>query len=57
MGSSKDTQYGIILIIAATFFLMSGLDILEYKLFEETFSTMIAFGLVAVGVYMIAKQK
>lgn len=54
--AEKDLQWGIITIIVAAVFLMSGLDMLDFVLVDREFSTLIAFVLVAIGVYLITKK-
>jgi len=54
--AEKDAQIGIVLIIVAVVFLMSGLEMLEYSVLNDKFSTLVAFALVAVGVYLVAKK-
>jgi multisubunit Na+/H+ antiporter MnhG subunit len=55
--SSKDTQTGMVMVIIAVFFLMSGMGLLEHQVLDEGLSTLIAFVLVACGTYLIAKAK
>jgi len=54
--AEKDAQWGIIMVIVAAIFLIAGLGLLDYDFLDEKFSTLIAFVLVAVGVYLIAKK-
>jgi ABC-type protease/lipase transport system fused ATPase/permease subunit len=54
--AEKDVQWGMITIMIAVIFLMSGLEMLDFVIFSEHFSTLIAFILVAVGVYLITKK-
>jgi len=55
----RDAQWGIVLIIAATFFLFLGLDMFKVEVIDtmnQGASMLIAFVLVAIGVYMVAKK-
>jgi hypothetical protein len=52
----KDTLYGVLLVIGSVFFLISGLDLLQQNLFNTGFSSLLAYILVAIGAYMIAKS-
>ena len=52
----KDVQTGMIALIFAAFFLLSGLEMLDFKIFDPQLSTLIAFILVGVGVYLISKK-
>ena len=55
----KDAQWGIVLIIAATFFLFLGLGMFKVEVIDtmnQGVSMLIAFVLIAIGVYMIAKK-
>jgi len=56
--AEKDAQWGIIILIAAAFFLISGLEMLDIKFefFDPGTSTLIAFVLVAIGVYLVTKK-
>jgi uncharacterized protein YacL len=54
--ADKDVQFGIIILIFATFLLLSGLEMLKFELFDEQFSMFLSFILVAIGVYLIAKK-
>ena len=54
--AEKDVQLGMITLVVAVIFLMSGLEMLDFKLFGSQLSTLIAFILVAVGVYLITKK-
>ncbi len=54
--AEKDMQLGMIIIVFATFFFLSGMDMLRVEVFDEGFSMFLAFILVAVGVYMVAKK-
>jgi hypothetical protein len=54
--AEKDLQWGIITIIAAVVFLLSGLDMLDFQFFDRQFSTFVAFVLVAAGVYLLMKK-
>ena len=55
----KELQLGVISIIAATFFLFSGLDLFSFQLIREGtpgISVLLSFVLVAIGVYLLAKK-
>lgn len=56
--AGNDAQWGILVIIAAAFFLFTGLDIMKSDVisFDPRASTLIAFVLVAVGVYLVTKK-
>jgi len=57
--AGKDNEWGIIVIIAATFFLFLGLDLFRVEVidsYNQGASVLIAFVLVAVGVYLISKK-
>ncbi|MEK6959005.1 MAG: hypothetical protein AABW59_03105 [archaeon] len=54
--ADKDVQTGILLVIGATLFLLSGLGMLEFELLNSRMSMLVAFVLVALGVYLIAKK-
>jgi len=53
---ADNTEKGILLIIGATIFLLSGLELLDLQIFEPEFSMLLAFILVAAGVYLLAKK-
>jgi hypothetical protein len=53
--SEKDNLYGIILIAGSVFFLVAGLDLLQHTPFSTSFSCLIAYIMVAIGAYLIAK--
>ncbi len=52
-----DTQVGMIVIIVAAFFLVSAVGLLEYTILDEGISALVAFVLVAYGVYLISKKE
>jgi hypothetical protein len=54
--AEKDVQNGVIILLIATFFLFSGLRMLNFQLFEPEMSTLLAFILVAVGIYLITRK-
>lgn len=54
--ADRDLQYGVIAIIASVFFLISGLDLLENTFFSQEFASLVAYVLVAIGAYAIAKS-
>ena len=57
--AERDTQWGIIVIIIATFFLFLGLDMFRVEVvdsYNQGASIFLAFVLVAVGVYLISKK-
>ncbi len=51
----KDVQYGVILIAMSVFFLVSALDMMHFSPFGTGFSNLMAYVLVAIGTYLIAK--
>jgi len=53
---ADNTEKGILLVIGATFFLLSGLELLDIQVFQPEFSMLLAFVLVAAGVYLLAKK-
>ena len=55
--SKNDTEIGIVIIIFAAFFLLSGLEMLDFQMIDSKVSMVLSFVMVAVGVYMIAKKK
>jgi hypothetical protein len=54
--AEKDAQIGIIVLIFASFLFFSGLGMMKFEIFDEQFSMFLAFVLVAIGVYLIAKK-
>ena len=46
----------MIVIIVAVFFLISAMGLLEHRFMDEGISALIAFILVAYGVYTVAKK-
>lgn len=54
--AGRDMQYGLIAIVASVFFLIAGLDLLENALFSREFASLIAYVLVAIGAYAVAKS-
>jgi len=54
--TEKDIQLGVIIVVFATFFFLSGIDVLRIEVFDKGFSMFLAFILIAVGVYLIAKK-
>ncbi len=52
----KEIQQGIVLIIVSVFFLLSSINVLEWEIFDEGFSAVAAFVLVAIGVHLISKK-
>ena len=54
--AEKDLQWGIVLLIGAAIFLMSGLDMLDFEIVDQQFSTLMAFVFVAAGIYLITKK-
>ena len=54
---ADDTQIGMIVIVAAVFFLISSMGLLEYSFLDEGISSLIAFILVAYGVHLISKKQ
>ena len=54
--AEKDVQTGIIVLLIATFFLFSGLEMLDFQLVDSQMSTFLAFILVGVGIYLITKK-
>ena len=53
---ADNLEKGILFIIAATFFLFSGLELLSFQVFEPGFSVLIAFISLGVGMYFITKK-
>lgn len=53
---ADNLEKGVLCIIAAVFFLLLGLEMLEFQLFEPQFSTLLAFVCIAVGIYYITKK-
>jgi hypothetical protein len=53
---ADNLEKGILFIIAATFFLFSGLELLSFQVFEPGFSIIIAFIALGVGMYFITKK-
>lgn len=51
----RNTQYGLLLIIASVFFLINSLDLLQYTIFSKGFSGLLAYVMVAMGAYLVAK--
>jgi hypothetical protein len=57
--ANRDTEWGILVVIVATFFLFMGLDLFRVDVIDSSnqgASVLIAFVLVAVGVYLISKK-
>jgi hypothetical protein len=54
--ADRDMEIGIICIIVAVFFMISGLDLLEVTLFSTGLSSLLAFVLVAFGSYQIGRS-
>jgi len=54
--ADRDMEYGLVCIVAAVFFLISGLDLLEVTWFSTGLSSLLAFVLVAIGSYQIGKS-
>ncbi|NMA44716.1 MAG: hypothetical protein GX950_02825 [Candidatus Diapherotrites archaeon] len=52
----KEVQQGIFLIAISVFFLLSSIKVLEWDLFDPGFSSIAAFILVAIGVYLVSKK-
>ena len=53
--NQSDRQIGVVAIILAAFFLISSMGLLEYSILDNGVNTLLSFGLVAYGVYMITK--
>lgn len=53
----NSTEIGIVIIIFAAFFLLSGLEMLDFQMIDPRFSTVLAFVMVAIGVYMVGQKK
>ena len=53
---ADDTQIGMVVIIVAVFFLISAMGLLEHRILDEGVSALVAFVLVAYGVYTVAKK-
>jgi len=56
MSDGKEMQYGIILIIIATIFLLASLDMIENQVIDQSFSAVVSFVMVAVGTYLLGKN-
>ena len=56
MADNNNTIYGMLVLMASVFFLMSGLEILQLEIAASEVSMFIAYILVAVGVYLIVKK-
>ncbi|MFA6065390.1 MAG: hypothetical protein WC746_06105 [archaeon] len=54
--AEKDVQTGIVVLFVAVFFLFSGLEMLDIQIIDPQLSTLLAFILVAVGIYLITKK-
>jgi len=53
---ADNLEKGILCIIAATFFLFSGLKILDLQVFQPEFSMLLSFICLAVGMLFITKK-
>lgn len=53
---ADNLEKGILCIIAAVFFLFSGIEILDLQVFDPGFSMILAFICLAVGMYFITKK-
>ena len=49
-------EKGILCVIASVFFLFSGIEILDFQVFDPGFSMILAFILLGVGIYFITKK-
>ena len=56
MSDNREMQYGIILIIIATIFLLASLDMIENQVIDQSFSAVVSFVMVAVGTYLLGKN-
>jgi len=56
MSNSKEMQYGIILIIIATIFLLASLDMIENQVIDQSLGAVISFVMVAIGTYLLGKN-
>jgi hypothetical protein len=56
MSDNREMQYGIILIIIATIFLLASLDMIENQVIDQSFSAIVSFVMVAVGTYLLGKN-
>lgn len=52
----KDLQYGLISIALSVFFLIASLDMLHMPMFSLGFSGLVAYILVGIGAYLVAKS-
>jgi len=52
----ENLEKGVIFIIAATFFLLLGLEMLEFKLLEPGYSMLLSFICLGIGVYFVTKK-
>ena len=53
---ADNLEKGILFIIAAVFFLLLGLEMLDFQVIEPAFSTLLAFICLGVGMYFITKK-
>ena len=51
----RDLEYGLISIAGSVFFLIASLDLLESTIFSRELSSLLAYVLVALGAYVIAR--
>jgi hypothetical protein len=54
--AEKDLQWGLIGIVVSVFLLMGGLGMSMYTILDEHTSTFIAFILMAISIYLVAKK-
>ena len=52
----ENLEKGVLFIIDATFFLLLGLEMLEYKPLEPGFSMLLSFICLGIGVYFVTKK-
>jgi hypothetical protein len=53
---ADNLEKGVLCIVAATFFLLLGLKMLDFQIFEPEFSTLLAFICLGVGIYFLTKK-
>ena len=55
--ANHDLTYGLIAIAISVFFLIGSLDMLQGAFFSRELSALIAYILIAIGTYTVAKAK
>lgn len=54
--AEKDLQWGLIGIVVSVFLLMGGLGMSMYTILDEHTSTFLAFIIMAISIYLVAKK-